>query len=74
MITKDEWVTWRNSEVTKYVVQRLREEIRGIQDEWSDHRFSGADEQFVMLGRTRGIDHSIQFILEDIKQELTNGD
>ena len=65
-MTRDEWISWKNSESTKKVFEYLEQEKTYIEKQWSAGAFKHSEiENAKQIGVIEGIDKVIYMEVED---------
>lgn len=64
-MTKDEWVTWKNSELTQMVFVILKDEIANIVENWKRFNYKNELENAKQIGVIEGINKVLFMEVED---------
>lgn len=64
-MTKDEWVTWKNSELTQMVFVILEDEIANIVENWKRFNYKNELENAKQIGVIEGINKVLFMEVED---------
>jgi len=64
-VTKDEWVTWKNSELTQMVFVILEDEIANIVENWKRFNYKNELENAKQIGVIEGINKVLFMEVED---------
>jgi len=64
-VTKDEWVTWKNSELTQMVFVILKDEIANIVENWKRFNYKNELENAKQIGVIEGINKVLFMEVED---------
>lgn len=70
MFTKEEYVDWRSSKITKLLLKTLAENRQGKLEDIADGKAQQSD-LYVTIGQVQGIKDSVEFML-NLNGELTD--
>lgn len=76
MVTKEEWVNWKNSACTQQYLKNLHNKREDLKDGLAEGQTSTEREDCIIIGRTQGIKDAILFAVKDfdyIQLEDDNG-
>jgi len=70
-MTHDEWVEWKNLELTQKVFEALKEEQEVQKQNWADGQFPNQRINDIQVGFVQGIDFVLkgEFIKEEANEE-----
>jgi len=70
-MTKEEWVDWKNSTLTKLVFDELKKEQENQKQNWADGAFREQRDNDVQIGFIQGLEFVINggFITEGVDEE-----
>ena len=64
-MTKEEWVAWKNLELTQKVFELLKEEIENIKSNWANGNYRDDRVNFKQIGVIEGINKVLGMEVED---------
>jgi hypothetical protein len=65
--SKEEWVAWKQSNTTQYLIQQLVKKRLGMLEEWADGRCSNEMDEQITKGRIQDLKDVIEYILMDFE-------
>ena len=64
-VYRSEWVEWRKSKITKFLLNALSEYRVGKLEAIAHGHANGLEEIYVEIGRAQGIEDALHFLVED---------